>query len=122
MKGLISLAVVLAFFVAVPQCLGQSQDTEQLPAQLLEEQQLVQMFQLAMMQGPPGGFRQNSTLVCHQSRRAKNPGQGFTLTVNNGKTLKRHCDHGDCTVFPPPDADTMCTCPADPAARTCEAP
>jgi len=39
MKGLISLAVVVAFFVTIPQCLGQSQDA----CQLLEEQPLAQM-------------------------------------------------------------------------------
>ena len=50
MKGLISLAVVVAFFVTIPQCLGQ--DADQSPGQLLTEQQLVQMFQLAMLQGP----------------------------------------------------------------------
>jgi len=47
MKKLISLAVVVAFFVAIPQCLGQ--DADQSPAQLLTEQQLVQMFHLVMM-------------------------------------------------------------------------
>ena len=49
MKILLSLAVVVAFFVAIPQCLGQ--DADQSPAQLITEQQLVQMFNLAMMQG-----------------------------------------------------------------------
>jgi len=49
MNKLISLAVVVAFFVAIPQCFGQSQDAEKDASQLLEEQQLVQMFQLAML-------------------------------------------------------------------------
>jgi len=45
MKKLVSLAV-LAFFVTIPQCLGQ--DACQSPAQLLEEQPLVQMSLLLM--------------------------------------------------------------------------
>jgi len=51
MKKLISLAVVVAFFVTIPQCLGQDADQ----SQLLEEQQLVQMWlsaNLAAAQGP----------------------------------------------------------------------
>jgi len=51
MKRLVSLAVVVAFFVAIPQCLGQSQDAEKDATLLLTEQQLVQMFHLAM--APP---------------------------------------------------------------------
>ena len=57
MKRLVSLAVVVAFFVAIPQCLGQSQDAEKDASQLLTEQQLVRMFNLAM--APPPS--------CHQT-------------------------------------------------------
>jgi len=46
MKGLVSLAVVVAFFVAIPQCFGQ--DACLSPAQLLEEQQPLQMSLLLM--------------------------------------------------------------------------
>ena len=49
MKTLLSLTMVLAFLVAIPQCFGQ--DACQSPAQLLEEQQLVQMSLLLM--APP---------------------------------------------------------------------
>ena len=54
MKGLISLAVVVAFFVAIPQCFGQ--DACQSPAQLLEEQQPLQMS-LLVMAPPPSCHR-----------------------------------------------------------------
>ena len=50
MRKLVSLAVVVAFFVAIPQCFGQ--DACLSPAQLLEEQQPLQMSLLVMMQGP----------------------------------------------------------------------
>jgi len=46
MKTLLSLTMVLAFFVAIPQCFGQ--DACQSPAQLLEEQQPLQMSLLVM--------------------------------------------------------------------------
>jgi len=55
MKTLLSLTMVLAFFVAIPQCFGQ--DADQSPAQLFTEQQLVLMFNLAM--APPPS--------CHQT-------------------------------------------------------
>jgi len=58
MKTLLSLTMVLAFFVAVPQCLGQSQDAEENASQLLTEQQLAQM--VLLLKGPAP---QN----CHQT-------------------------------------------------------
>ena len=61
MKTLLSLTMVLAFFVAIPQCFGQ--DADQSPAQLFTEQQPLQMSLLVM--APP-------TIVavppsCHQT-------------------------------------------------------
>ena len=80
MKGLVSLAVVVAFFVAVPQCLGQSQDAEKDAGQLLEEQQLVQMFQLAMM--------------------AKEKETNCTDDIDNDSDGKKDCDDPNCKKDP----------------------
>ncbi len=55
MKTLLSLTMVLAFFVAIPQCFGQ--DADQSPAQLFTEQQPLQMS-LLVMAPPPS---------CHQT-------------------------------------------------------
>ncbi len=109
MKGLISLAVVVAFFVAIPQCLGQSQDAEKDASQLLEEQQLVQMFHLAMVQR---GRPQPKTTVCHQGGGRNKQGNGFRLTVKDGNELIRHCEHGDCTNFETfGEGNSRCVCP-----------
>ena len=116
MKRLISLAVVVAFFVAVPQCLGQSQDAEQLPAQLLEEQQLVQMSLLMMapptivavpvsnlLQKPDRGPKPDQgpkVDICHFKQTRKHCdglGGGEITVVFESKSYFRHLDHGDCT-------------------------
>jgi len=99
MKRLASLAIVLALFVAVP--LGQ--DADQSPAQLLEEQQLVQMFHMVMAQGRP------DMKICHVNIRD----QGVILLVND-KTLDIHLSHGDCKegeyVADPDEVGDRCDC------------
>ena len=92
MKGLISLAVVVAFFVTIPQCLGQSQDAEKDAGQLLTEQQLVQMFHLVMVQGQP------EIPICHVTPAGGTFAQGFILLVNE-MALGAHLNHGDCEEY-----------------------
>jgi len=111
MKKLISLAVVVAFFIAVPQCFGQSQDTEKDAGQLLTEQQLAQMFHLAMVQQP------EMTEVCHRVRGG--PGDGVVLTVPVGPALDAHCRHGDCTEFYLTDEPASCVCGGDQQLERC---
>ena len=64
MKRLVSLAAVVAFFVATPQCFGQ--DACLSPAQLVEEQQLVQMSLL--QKGPPEGKGPGCIQCCGKKR------------------------------------------------------
>jgi len=104
MKGLISLAIVVAFFVTIPQCLGQ--DACQSPTQLLEEQQLVQMFHLVMAQQP-------DMKICHVTPRS--PNQGVILLVND-RNLIVHLNHGDCENYSAvtvdePGRSCSCRCP-----------
>ena len=114
MKGLISLAVVVAFFVTIPQCLGQSQDAEKDASQLLEEQQLVQMSLLApptivavpvsnLLMAPPTRIQ-----ICHFKNIRKHcDGKGGGLRMINftQKAVDQHNEHGDCSV---PDIETSC--------------
>jgi len=101
MKTLLSLTMVLAFFVAVPQCLGQ--DADQSPAQLLTEQQLVQMFHLAMVQA-------NTVEICHMTAGADPAeGDGFMITIPLG-AVAGHCRHGDCTDFYLTTNQINCVC------------
>jgi len=83
MKGLISLAVVVAFFVTIPQCLGQSQDS----SQLLTEQQLVQMFQLAMAPPTIASVPVSNLL---QRGRERPPKEG-TEEICHYKKILKHC-------------------------------
>jgi len=92
MKRLISLAVVVAFFIAIPQCLGQSQDAEKDAAQLLTEQQLVQIFHLVMAQEQP------EIPICHVTPAGGTFAQGFILLVNE-MALDAHLNHGDCADY-----------------------
>jgi len=107
MKKLISLAIVLAFFVIVPQCLGQSQDAEKDAAQLLTEQQLVQMFHLVMAQGKP------ENKICHLSPRS--PWDGFVRLVNE-RSVQGHLNHGDCEQYgaSPDEPGEPCDCSCGP--------
>ncbi len=105
MRKLVSLAVVVAFFVAVPQCLGESQDAEKDAAQLLEEQQLVQMFHLVMVQQP-------EIPICHVTPAGGTFAQGFILLVNE-MALDAHLNHGDCDEYNA-NSDELgepCSCP-----------
>ncbi len=113
MKGLVSLAVVVAFLVAIPQCLGQ--DAEQSPAQLLTEQQLVQMLNLLMVQRP-----ENTILICHiPFGPPQDPDEGFTLMLRaDSPSLKGHCKHGDCTNFALTGVSNNCTCGGDDGTLT----
>ncbi len=105
MKRLLSLAVVVAFFVAVPQCLGQSQDAEKDASQLLEDQQLVQMFHLLMVQG------RLETKICHVIPAGGALAQGFILLVTD-QALDRHLEHGDCLDYfaNPDEPGEPCSC------------
>ena len=88
MKKLVSLAVVVAFFVTIPQCLGQSQDAEKDASQLLEEQQLEQMVHLAMVLEPPVTVE-----ICHL---VGAPGSGGILINVPQASVPGHLVHGDC--------------------------
>jgi len=118
MKAIISLAVVVAFFVAVPQCLGQSQDTEKDAAQLLTEQQLVQMFKMAMVQGRP------EAQICHVDPKSPSPGVGRIVLVNE-KSVQAHLRHGDCEDYvannlDEPGKPCECLCPGTGQVQPCE--
>ena len=103
MKRIISLAVVVAFFVTVPQCLGQSQDAEKDAAQLLTEQQLEQMFHLVMVQA-------NMVDICHITA-AADPieGDGVVIAISMA-ALAVHCRHGDCSEFYSTANGINCVC------------
>jgi len=101
MKRLVSLAVFVAFLVAIPQCFGQ--DDGQSPAQLLEQQQLVQMFHLVMVQ-------RSETGICHITSRGTFPAEGVILFVNDTARIQ-HLNHGDCADY---DAATV-----DESGRSC---
>ena len=108
MKRLVSLAAVVAFFVAIPQCLGQSQDAEQSPAQLPEEQQLVEMALLLtapptiasvpvsnLLLAPPAKIT-----ICHFKRIRKHcegEGGGRRTIRHTQKSTDQHNAHGDCS-------------------------
>ncbi len=108
MKRLVSLAVVVAFFIAIPQCLGQCQDAEKDASQLLEDQQLVQMFHLVMAQRP-------DTKICHLTPAGGALDQGFIMLVND-RSLDRHLNHGDCLDynFTIDEPGEPCSCPPCP--------
>ena len=109
MKGLSSLAVVVAFFVTIPQCLGQSQDAEKDAALLLTEQQLVQMFNLAMAPPTiasvpvmaPGCIKECNDLFSTQAckdeptREAQKTCREDVRAARDNCTL---CCHTDCSV------------------------
>jgi len=103
MKKLVSLAV-LAFFVALP--LGQ--DAEQ--SQLLEEQQLLQMFHMVMMVPPA------TVEICHLvPPNSFGIGTGILINVpEDSPAARRHRDHGDCEEGDPSfsrdDDGLHCSC------------
>ena len=117
-------AVVVAFFVAIPQCFGQ--DAEQSPGQLLEEEQLVQMSLLLMapptfvavpvLMAPPDMV----TIFHFKTRRKHCPDDsggflgGGEITINR-KQLQKHLAHGDCTEdnYDPAPADCDHHCVAN---------
>jgi len=123
MKTLVSLTMVVAFFVAIPQCFGQSQDAENDASQLLEEQQLVQMSLLLtapqisvgvpvsfLLKGPGG--RQDTTLICHFKETRKHcggTGGGLRTIKSDPATIARHESHGDCSS-PVDDCIGHCKC------------
>jgi len=106
MKGLISLAVFVAFFVAIPQCLGQSQDAEKDASQLLTEQQLVQMLHMLVVQAG----QSEDVRICHiPSGRG---GLGGFIMFTTFKGFEGHKKHGDCecTEDDLPSRSTPCEC------------
>ena len=107
MKRLVSLTMVLAFFVVVPQCFGQSQAAEKDASQLLTEQQLVQMFHLLMVQRP-----ETTIKVCHITPGPMQAeGEGFTLRIpEESPSLAGHCAHGDCTMYSVVGPGNRCVC------------
>ena len=130
MKRLVSLAVVVAFFVAIPQCFGQ--DAEQSPAQLLEEQQLVQMSLLltappTIVAVPVSNLLQRGgppkVEICHFKKFRKHcvktdgtiVGGGVRTIKDDGVALQRHLAEGtgDCLAFDTTVCGGHCVCLGD---------